>query len=71
VTRDADPLDGRRKRLQVTDLGFEVLRQGEGDLRRTARPLERRIGQAELERLEKHLATLVAPRLSAWTRPAG
>ena len=29
VARDADPRDARRKRLQVTALGFEVLRQGE------------------------------------------
>src|ERR1035437_4777294 len=30
VTRDTDPRDARRKRLQVTELGFDVLRQGEG-----------------------------------------
>jgi len=59
VTRDADPLDGRRKRLQVTDLGFEVLRQGEEIFDELRDRWERRIGQAELERLEKHLATLV------------
>ena len=29
-TRSADPLDARRKRLEVTALGFEVMRVGEG-----------------------------------------
>jgi hypothetical protein len=29
VARDPDLRDARRKRLQVTELGFEVLRQGE------------------------------------------
>jgi DNA-binding MarR family transcriptional regulator len=59
VTRDSDPLDGRRKRLQVTDLGFEVLRQGEEIFDELRDRWVRRIGRAELERLEKHLATLV------------
>jgi DNA-binding MarR family transcriptional regulator len=59
VTRDTDPLDGRRKRLQVTALGFEVLRQGEEIFDALRDRWEQRIGSAELERLEKHLATLV------------
>ncbi len=29
VVRDADPADARRKRIQVTPLGFEVMREGE------------------------------------------
>ncbi|WP_329005728.1 winged helix DNA-binding protein [Kribbella sp. NBC_00709] len=59
VTRDADPRDGRRKRLQVTELGFEVLREGEAIFDELRDRWVRRIGAAELERLEKHLATLV------------
>jgi DNA-binding MarR family transcriptional regulator len=29
VERDTDPIDARRKRLQVTELGLDVLQQGE------------------------------------------
>jgi hypothetical protein len=59
VARDTDPLDARRKRLQVTDLGFEVLRQGEAIFDELRDRWERQIGPAELERLETHLAALV------------
>lgn len=59
VTRETDPLDGRRKRLGVTALGFEVLRQGEEIFDDLRARWERQIGSGELERLEKHLATLV------------
>jgi DNA-binding MarR family transcriptional regulator len=59
VTREADPLDGRRKRLQVTALGFEVLRQGEEIFDGLRHRWEQRIGSAELEQLEQHLTTLV------------
>jgi DNA-binding MarR family transcriptional regulator len=59
VTRDADPRDGRRKRLQVTPLGFEVLRQGEEIFDELRERWEQQIGAAELERLETHLAALV------------
>ena len=59
VARDADPLDGRRKRLQVTELGFEVLRQGEEIFDELRDRWERQVGSAELESLEAHLATLV------------
>ncbi len=59
VSRDPDPRDARRKRLQVTSLGFEVLRQGEmifDDLRLR---WQKQIGRTQLEALEKHLAALV------------
>ncbi|MFJ8752426.1 MarR family winged helix-turn-helix transcriptional regulator [Streptomyces sp. NPDC102441] len=59
VTRETDPLDARRKRLQVTALGFDVLRQGEEIFDELRDGWERRIGPGELERLERHLATLV------------
>ena len=59
VARDPDPLDARRKRLQVTDLGFEVLRQGEEIFDELRSRWERQIGSAELQSLETHLAALV------------
>jgi DNA-binding MarR family transcriptional regulator len=59
VESDADPLDARRKRLQVTALGFEVLRQGEAIFDELRDQWERQIGSAQLESLEAHLTTLV------------
>jgi DNA-binding MarR family transcriptional regulator len=59
VARDADPLDARRKRLQVTALGFEVLRQGEAIFDELRDRWERQIGSVELESLETHLAAVV------------
>ena len=59
VARDPDPRDARRKRLQVTPLGFEVLRQGEAIFDELRDQWERQIGPAELENLETHLAELV------------
>ena len=59
VTRETDPLDARRKRLQVTALGFEVLHQGEQIFDELRDGWERQIGAAELERLEELLAALV------------
>jgi DNA-binding MarR family transcriptional regulator len=59
VARGADPLDDRRKRLQGTALGLEVMRAGEAvfdDLRDT---WKRKIGAKQLERLESDLAALV------------
>src|SRR6202048_501680 len=59
VARDTDPLDARRKRLQVTALGFDVLRHGEAIFDELRGRWERQIGAAELESLETHLAALV------------
>src|SRR5579863_7946368 len=59
VARDTDPLDARRKRLQVTTLGLEVLRQGEAIFDQLRERWVQQIGAAELESLERHLATLV------------
>ncbi len=59
VARDVDPLDARRKRLQVTPLGFELLRQGEAIFDELRNEWEQRIGSAELANLETHLAALV------------
>jgi DNA-binding MarR family transcriptional regulator len=58
VTRDTDPRDARRKRLTVTELGFDVLRQGEAIFDELRDQWAERIGAAELERIEEHLTTL-------------
>jgi DNA-binding MarR family transcriptional regulator len=59
VTREPDPHDARRKRLQVTSRGFNVLRQGEAIFDELRKQWERQIGRAQLETLEAHLAALV------------
>lgn len=59
VAREEDPADRRRKRLEVTPLGFEVLRTGEAiidDLRESWRV---QLGDAGLETLESHLRAFV------------
>jgi DNA-binding MarR family transcriptional regulator len=59
VTRDTDPRDGRRKRLQVTELGFDVMRQGEAIFDELRDRWAQQIGAAELDRIEDHLTALV------------
>jgi DNA-binding MarR family transcriptional regulator len=59
VARDTDPLDARRKRLQVTALGFDVLRQGEAIFDELRVKWAQQIGAAELETFETQLAALV------------
>lgn len=71
VTRDADPHDARRKRLQLTPLGASVLRQGEAVLQARREEWARRIGAAELAALEERLSVLVGdavvrPGAPAW-----
>jgi DNA-binding MarR family transcriptional regulator len=61
VTRTADPRDARRKRLEVTDLGREVMRAGEAIFDDLRQEWEGRIGRAELATLEQHLTALVGP----------
>ena len=58
VTRDTDPRDGRRKRLQVTALGFDVMRQGEAIFDELRDQWAQQIGAAELDRIEAHLTAL-------------
>jgi len=52
VAREEDPLDARRKRLQVTELGFDVLRTGEAIFDELRDQWERQIGPAQLESLD-------------------
>jgi DNA-binding MarR family transcriptional regulator len=59
VARGADPLDARRKRLQVTALGFEVMREGEAVFDELRDKWKRKIGAKQLERLETDLTALV------------
>ena len=59
VARGADPLDARRKHLQVTALGFEVMRAGEAVFDELRDQWKRKIGAKQLERLEADLTTLV------------
>jgi len=59
VTREPDPRDARRKRLHVTPLGFEVMRQGEAIFDELRAQWERQIGAAQLATFESQLAKLV------------
>jgi DNA-binding MarR family transcriptional regulator len=59
VERGTDPLDARRKRLEVTALGFEVMRVGEAVFDELRDKWKRKIGARQLERLESDLAALV------------
>ena len=59
MTRDTDPRHARRMRLQVTPLGFEVLRTGEAIFDQLRHQWELQIGPAQLESLETHLAVLI------------
>lgn len=62
VLRDTDPEDARRKRLEVTPRGFEVLRQGEAVFDELRKKFEQQIGAAELAKLEEALTTLVGDK---------
>lgn len=59
VSRTADPLDARRKRLIVTALGFEMLQVGEKIFDELRERWKQQIGAAQLESLEMHLVALV------------
>jgi DNA-binding MarR family transcriptional regulator len=68
VVSAADPSDARRKRLQVTDVGFDVMAQGEAILDDIRHGWEKELGRAEVANLEAQLTRLVgdaAVRLEA------
>ena len=69
VAREADPVDSRRKRLQVTALGFEVMREGEAIFDELRDKWKQQIGPDELERLESRLAALVGASPIRFDRP--
>ncbi|WP_066585197.1 MarR family winged helix-turn-helix transcriptional regulator [Cellulomonas timonensis] len=59
ISREADPHDARRKRIEVTPLGLEVMRQGEAIFDELRRGWEDRIGSSGLAELERQLTELV------------
>jgi DNA-binding MarR family transcriptional regulator len=59
VMSSPDPQDARRKRLEVTSLGFGVMAAGEAILESAREKWAEQIGPAELADLEARLAVLV------------
>jgi DNA-binding MarR family transcriptional regulator len=59
VAREPDPADGRRKRLQVTPRGFDLMREGEAVFEGLRRQWEQQIGADQLAELEHRLTELV------------
>ena len=59
VTRGIDPADARRKRIEVTPLGHDVMHQGEAIFDVLREGWELRLGKGELAALEAQLTTLV------------
>lgn len=59
VRRGTDPQDARRKRIEVTPLGWEVMHRGEAIFDELREEWARRIGAEELATLERQLAALV------------
>ena len=59
IAREPDPRDARRKRLQVTPLGAEVMREGAALFDGLRRQWEHKLGKPELARLEEQLARIV------------
>ncbi|GAA4553976.1 MarR family winged helix-turn-helix transcriptional regulator [Pseudonocardia xishanensis] len=59
VERVPDPGDARRKRLQVTALGNEVMQTGEKIFEGLRENWARTLGETEFERFERDLRTLV------------
>jgi DNA-binding MarR family transcriptional regulator len=59
VAREPDPEDGRRKRLQVTPRGFDLMREGEAVFEGLRHDWAQRIGESGLSELEDRLTALV------------
>ena len=59
VESSPDPEDARRKRLEVTKLGFEVMTQGEAILEKMRSRWAHQIGPSKLAELEARLTELV------------
>jgi DNA-binding MarR family transcriptional regulator len=59
VAREDDPEDGRRKRIQVTALGFEVLHTGEAILDSVRESWRREVGTTQLGVLEDQISAFV------------
>ena len=65
VARDDDPADGRRKRLQVTERGHEMVSIGARLFDDVRKRWAAQIGRQQLETMEASLAELVPRRV--WT----
>ena len=65
VDRDADPSDGRRKRLRVTPRGHEMVSIGASLFNDVRERWAAQIGLRQLEALEAYLGELVPRRV--WT----
>ncbi len=68
VAREPDATDGRRMRLQVTDHGFAMLREGEAIFDELRERWEQQVGVGPLPEIEETLQQLVgnsAVRLDA------
>lgn len=59
VVRADDPVDGRRKLVQVTLLGFDAMKQGEAIFEALRADWEKQIGVEKLAALEESLIALV------------
>ena len=59
VVSEDDPADGRRKRIRVTPLGHEVMREGERVFNELRDAWARQLGHTELTRLEEQLTAFV------------
>lgn len=59
VVSEEDPADGRRKRIRVTDLGHEVMSEGERIFDELRNAWGEQLGDTELAHLETQLATFV------------
>ena len=73
ISRNADPRDPRRKRIEVTPLGAEVKRQAEATFDELRDRWEAQLGAEELAVLEAQLTTFVgasagpgSPRTAPW-----
>ncbi|WP_116952967.1 MarR family winged helix-turn-helix transcriptional regulator [Jiangella endophytica] len=71
VERGPDPDDGRRKRITVTALGWEVMREGEAIFDELRQAWQHRLGAREFAEFEARLAALVGdatvrPESAGW-----
>ena len=60
IERGADPQDARRKRIQVTPLGWEVMHTGEAIFDELRERWERDLGAEQLATLEEQLRSMAA-----------
>jgi DNA-binding MarR family transcriptional regulator len=70
VARSKVP-DGQRTRLEVTPLGFEVMRVGEAIFEQLRARWAKKIGATHLAHLEAHLTTLVGETPIRFDLPGG